>query len=394
MARAVRSGGNVDTALLIACMTLALVVSVLPLDVREAIAGGLRRTVVAPLVSLQTQAEKGRSAFLAREATTLRVDSLSLRAMQLESMRSENDRLRSLLGLARQLQWGFVPAEALHPRVGDENTLTLTAGSNAGVKPYSPVIAPAGLVGMIRTVDPNTSTAITWSHPDFRVSAMAVDTALSAVGIVSAYLGGAVRGVDASSFMLEMRGVAFRASLRPGTLIVSSGLGGVYPRGIPIGTVLGEIKTSEGWTRTYLLRPVVFPPDVATIMILNPDRASGDVQSVWASAASADSAARRIAAAGDSLARLGAAAAAAARREMLDSAARSMQPIDPATGLPEATPVRPRADSTRRPPAVARPDTSRRAAPARVPTDLFRIDTTRPRTRRDSARRDTTRHEP
>src|SRR5438045_9613034 len=107
MARAVRSGSNVDTALLIACGVLALVVSVLPLNVREAIAGGLRRTVVAPLVTLQAQAERGRTAFLSREATTSKVDSLALRVMQLATLEQENAKLRSVIGLGGQIGRGF-----------------------------------------------------------------------------------------------------------------------------------------------------------------------------------------------------------------------------------------------------------------------------------------------
>jgi rod shape-determining protein MreC len=365
MARAAKTGSRVDTALLVLCGLLALVVSVLPIDVREAIASGLRRTVVAPLVTLQTQAERGRSAFLSREATATKVDSLALRTMQLAELERENERLRSVIGLAAQLQWGFVPAEALHSRVpGRENTILLTAGRKAGVKQFSPVVAREGLVGMVNTVDENTSSAITWTHTDFRVSAMSADG--SAFGIVNAHLGGRGQSgsvLDPERYLLEMRGVAFRSALKPGTVVVSSGLGGVYQRGIPIGTVLGEIKTSEAWTRTYLLRPVVSPPDVTTVTILSPERASADVQTVWTSAAAADSAARRIAAAGDSLARLGTAAAAAARRQLLDSTSRT-DSVRGGRALPEATPFVPR-DTTRRDTTRPRPrpDTPRRVRP-------------------------------
>jgi rod shape-determining protein MreC len=363
MARAAKTGSRVDTTLLISSGLLALVVSVLPLDVREAIASSLRRTVVAPLVSLQAQAERGRSAFLSREATASKVDSHALRTIQLAELERENNRLRSLLGLARELQWGFVPAEAIHSRKpGEEDMLILTVGSRAGVKPFSPVIARAGLVGMVKSVEESSSTAVTWWFTDFRVSAMSSDG--SAFGIVSAHTStGTSSGsaLEPQRYLLELRGVAYRSTLKPGTMVVSSGLGGVYQRGIPVGTVLGEIKTSEAWTRTYLLRPVVFPPDVSTVAILSPERASSDVQTVWTSAASADSAARRIAAAGDSLARLGAAAAAAVRRQMLDSGSRA--PGDtarrPNTGLPEATPFVPRDTSRPRP----RPDTTRRVRP-------------------------------
>ena len=101
---------------------------------------------------------------------------------------------------------------------------------------------------MVKSVDPTMSIAIVWAHPDFRVSAMAVDG--GAFGIVGAHLGG-----EPERYLLEMRGVPMRSTLKPGTLIVSSGLGGTFPRGIPVGTVIAEMKTSELWARTYLLRP-------------------------------------------------------------------------------------------------------------------------------------------
>ncbi|HUQ83410.1 MAG TPA: rod shape-determining protein MreC [Gemmatimonadaceae bacterium] len=357
MARAVRSGTRVDTVLLVACCAMALLATVLPVNLREAIAGGLRRTVVAPLVSLQQQAERGRSAFLSREATTSRLDSVSLRNMQLTKLEGENERLRALLGLGRQLEWGFVSAEALRWRgIGEDNSITLTVGSRAGVESKTPVIAPEGLVGMVTTVDPTSSIAILWTHTDFAASAMSADR--SAYGIVYPHLSEAGRGEDTppERYLLELRGVAFRSALKPGTAIVTSGLGGVYPAGIPIGTVLGELRTSEGWARTYLIRPAVRPPDVSNVIVLLPKKTHDQsLDRVWRSTISADSAARRIAAAGDSLARRAAADSvraveAAAVRRAADSVAR----------------VGPRGDSTSRPNATrpAAPDTTRRA-PAR-----------------------------
>ena len=176
MARAVRSGTRVDTVLLVACCAAALLATVLPVNLREAIASGLRRTVVAPLVSLQQQAERGRSAFLSREETTSRLDSVSLRNMQLARLEAENNRLRALLGLGRQLQWGFVSAEALRSfAIGEDHQRTLTVGSKAGVEAKTPVVAPEGLVGMVLSVDPTQSIAILWTHRDFAASAMSAE---------------------------------------------------------------------------------------------------------------------------------------------------------------------------------------------------------------------------
>jgi hypothetical protein len=82
--------------------------------------------------------------------------------------------------------------------------------------------------------------------------------------------------------------------------VVSSGLGGVFPRGVMIGTVLRELRTGRGWARSYVLRPAVRPSDITSVMILSPDRATTGVESVWRP--QAEAALRRIKAVADSMA--------------------------------------------------------------------------------------------
>lgn len=318
MARAIRNTNTrVDLIVLAAAALLALVARGLPPTLRDPVSSSMRRTFLAPLVMLQERAEASRrSLLLDNERTAIR-DSVSLRAMTVASLESENDRLRQLIGLGSRIRWGFIPAEAIHGRgVRDVTTMTLTAGSIAGVRRLSPVISPEGVVGMVTTVDPTMSEAMIWTHPDFRVSAMSEDG--SAFGIVQAHAASATTG-----YLMELRGIPFRSALKPGVLIVSSGLGGVWPRGIPIGTVLSEISTSEGWARTYLLKPVVSPADVGAVMILRNDRVTKGFENVWSSVAAAEAAAQRIVVAGDSAAKSAALAEAAARRAALDTMARS-----------------------------------------------------------------------
>jgi rod shape-determining protein MreC len=282
--------------MLAACTILALLVNILPADMRETLAGFLRRTIVAPVIRIQAQAERARNAFVERDITAARIDSLTLRNSQLVDLEHENENLRRLLGLAHEMRYGFVPAEALHTGArADENSILLMVGTRAGVAPRAAVVAPDGLVGIITSVDPSTSLAILWTHPEFRASAMAADG--SAFGIVQPH-----GGDEPERYLLELRGVAFRGTLKPGTVIRSSGLGGVIPRGIPIGVVLAETKTSEDWARTYLVRPSVRPHDVTNVMVVLPGRASGDLTTVWPTPAVVDSAVRRIVAAGDSMA--------------------------------------------------------------------------------------------
>jgi len=360
LANAARLGNRVDVGLLAGCVVLSLIMVVLKDEDREPIASGLRRSLVAPLVGLQRGAERWRNAWVSSEQYQTTIDSLSLRGANAQAMRSENDQLRKLVGLGSRLEWGFVPAEALHSTAQSEElvtTITLTAGSTAGVKRYSPVVAPEGIVGMIQTADPSMSIAILYTHPDFHASAMSADGA--AFGIIYPHSAGVTRG---DAYMLEMRGVPTKVTLKPGAAIYTAGLGGVFPRGITIGNVVQELKTSEVWTRTYLVRPAVTPSRINTVLILNAQRVTQGTGNVWGGAAvNADSATRRIAAAGDSIARQAAALEAQARaavldsvrRATIDSVRRSLGAFIPQTDTSRAA-ARPTRDSLRPPPDTAK----------------------------------------
>jgi rod shape-determining protein MreC len=381
VARAARFTNRFDIVLFGACILLSLVSMVLPPNLREPVAGALRRSLVAPLVRLQRGAEKWRGAYLTAEREELRRDTLALAAARVPTLEADNDRLRQILGLGSKLQWGFIPAQALQGRGrADDFTITLSAGSRAGIRERSLVVAPEGIVGMVQTVDPSMSLAILFAHPDFRVSAMSADG--SAFGIVQPHIPGTAilnpsqtGALQSERWMLELRGVPFRSTLKPGAVVYSSGLGGIYPRGIPVGVVVGEIKTTEAWARTYLLRPSVNPAEISSVMVLTPQRGTAGLNNVWAEVGSVDSATRRIVAAGDSLARQAASAEAAARRAAIDSAVRTYREsarrdtantadsiarvIPGAPVIPRATAPRP-ADT-----AAARPrgDTTRGARP-------------------------------
>lgn len=313
VSRPIRGSSRLDHIIVGTCVLLSLLALVLPGTVREPVAAVLRQSILAPLIMLQERAELSRRAFMLHEERIEARDSVTIKALSVAALQSENQRLREIIGLGARLKWGFVPAEALHGRgVRDAYSVILSAGSNSGVRRLSPVVAPEGLVGTVERVDPTMSQAILWTHPDFRVSAMSEDG--STFGIVQAHL-----GAGPNRFLMEMRGVSFRTELKPGMLIVSAGLGGTYPRGIPIGTVMSELKTPESWARTYILRPAVSPSDVNSVMILRPERVAEGVEGVWQQGGASEATIRAILAAGDSLARTAALQEAAARRAAIAS---------------------------------------------------------------------------
>lgn len=251
-----------DTVLFVLCLGLSLFGLFSPTSWGYGVADTLRQTVLFPLVWLQTRAEEGRTSRVRFRQVTMERDSAAYLAQFLPSLRAENERLRQLLRLSHRLKTGYVSAEVLHqPQAMDGRTLLLSAGSREGVSVFSPVVSPEGLIGVVLTVSRTSSVAMSWAHPEFRVSAFTVSG--NAFGVVAPSNEG--RNGEGA---LEFRGVPYRDSVPLGTLVLSSGLGGVFPKGVPVGTVIGTVREEAGWERVYRLRPAANPGSATHVLIL------------------------------------------------------------------------------------------------------------------------------
>ena len=257
-----RATSRSDTLLLLVCLLLSVAAIALPDRWSQRIATGLRDTILSPLLWVQRQAAEGRtsrSRFLAVQAER---DSVALASQSMAGLIAENARLRALLELRARTVPTSVPAEVLHQTAPTEGrTLLLSVGARSGIRAGDPVVSPEGLLGVLVSVGAKTSVAMTWAHPDFRVSAVTEDG--SALGIVAPS-----SNADASEAFLEFRGVAYRDTVAIGTLVVTSGLGGVYPKGLPIGRVAGVRREELGYERIYRLAPMANPGHVAHALIV------------------------------------------------------------------------------------------------------------------------------
>ena len=334
-----------DTVLLFLCLALSLVALFSPAAWSNGVAATLRGTVLSPLVWLQARAEEGRTSRVRFRAVTAERDSAAYLAQFLPSLRAENERLRQLLQLSHRLTTSYVAAEVLHqPQATDSRTLLLSVGSRQGVAPFNPVVAPEGLIGVILSVSGTSSVAMSWAHPEFRVSAFTVGG--NAFGVVAPSIEG--RNNEGA---LEFRGVPYRDSVPLGTLVLSSGLGGVFPKGIPVGTVIGTVREEAGLERVYRLRPAANPGSAAHVLVLLGSR-GGDLAPAFPSDSviealrldsiarvrRADSVAQAVKAATQAV-RAATQAARAARAARRDSLART-SPIlgGTSTGQPAAQP--------------------------------------------------------
>lgn len=247
--------------ILAALVALAWFLSSLEVERKLALTGAIRATVLAPFVSAHARFElrgelTARAARLEEERD--RLARLALRATDLDA---ENVRLRALLGLPPRMTGDYVAAELVpgRPAVGDSHTFLLRVGAEQGLSAPVAVVNPAGLVGVVRSVASGKSFGEFWSHPDFRVSVRA-DSGPGA---------GIIRPVASSSgeTLMLLEGVPFQMGLAPGTRLVTAGVGGVYPSGIPVGTVLQEAESQSGWSRSYRVEPAARPAEVGFVLV-------------------------------------------------------------------------------------------------------------------------------
>ena len=246
------------------CLLLAVAARLAPLSYADAIASGIRDTILYPFLRLQHETEQFSVRRTRFDEISARADSTSAMAGRLDGLAQENAHLRAILGLRARMPVHHVAAEVLFQTQQTEGaTVVVSAGREEGVRHWAPVVAaggPGGLVGSVQVVDRNTSLVHTWTHPDFRAAATALND--SVVGLVYPRFG------EGATMMLELREVSYGGDIPPGTPVVTSGLGGVYPRGIPVGRIRAVLDDRAGWSRTFLLEPAVHPAAVSHVLVL------------------------------------------------------------------------------------------------------------------------------
>jgi rod shape-determining protein MreC len=149
------------------------------------------------------------------------------RLARLQTAAAENARLRGLLGATPRggldVQLAPILDIDLDPT---RQRLVLDAGSRDGVQVGQSVIDAGGLVGQIIAVKPGTATVLLLTDPDHAVPVM---VARNGVRLVAYGKG--------RSDQLELANIPLSSDVKVGDMIVTSGLGGRFPAGFPVGTV-------------------------------------------------------------------------------------------------------------------------------------------------------------
>jgi rod shape-determining protein MreC len=250
-----------DVALAISILLFAFLLLFGPSSWSRPVRLTLRATALKPFVAM-----RGWIAARRAEREDLRVvraerDSLAAVATAQAVLAEENARLRGLLGLSARVPARFAAAQLLRLGTGAaEGTFLIDIGTDQGVVVGSPVFTVGGLVGVVREVSRHSAQAIDWTHGEFRVSGMMANG--DVYGIIEPR-----RGAYREEDLLLMTGAPFHSDVRPGSRIVTSGRGEVFPRGVPIGEVLGIESADTGWRKSYIIRPYVRPESAAQVLV-------------------------------------------------------------------------------------------------------------------------------
>lgn len=237
--------------------------------------------VVTPVQSLLVRIHRGALDFWAnyvewksvrRENAVLRDENEHLRvqALQAGETRAENARLRRLLVLRDRLPLNTVSGEVIGREAGGwVRSLTVNRGRGDGIAQQTPVIVPDGLVGRVVQVHRGAAVVQLLNDPASTVGAVVQRTRTA--GLVEGDAGGTVR----FKFMARDG-----ASVTPGDLVVTSGLGTTFPKGLPVGRVVKVEDKGSALFHFAVLAPAVDFSRVEEVLLVT-GQTTQDVASLF-----------------------------------------------------------------------------------------------------------------
>lgn len=269
-----KAGGR-DLMVALVVLALAFSTSFLAEPTQQGIARALQVSVLRPFISTQERLASARVGAVRTDSLQAIIDSLSAALSTQSALVDENRTLRALLEIAERAGPSYLPATVLRPGTpGSESMFFVELGFRDGIAQGAPVVSPAGLVGVIREARRTNAVGMDWTHPEFRASAMLADG--SVYGLVE-NRPGRFREED----RLLLNGIPYNEEVAEGALVVTSGLGGVFPRGIPIGRIQALADEEGEWRKSYWLSAMVHPGGATHVLVLRDD-AGADITEVWA----------------------------------------------------------------------------------------------------------------
>lgn len=186
---------------------------------------------------------------------------------EVERLKDENEKLRENLDVQDDYS-KYSPIQATvigrNPDRWDE-MIIINKGKLQGVEKNMAVITPQGLIGKVKYATQFSATVqlMSTTDPQNRISAVIQGKEGKVYGLIEGY--------DSKKKMLLMKKIDFDVDVEVGANIITSGLGKVFPSGLPIGTV-EEVEVDEyGLTQTAYVKPAADFYDLTQVMVVETD---------------------------------------------------------------------------------------------------------------------------
>lgn len=255
----------------------------------------LERALLAPVDAwdeLNDRLRGARAAMRAEEAARAQLSQQSLVLARTRTLQTENEELRRLLALRDAVPVASQAAEVLY-EAGDLHArrVVIDRGRADGLAAGSPVIDERGVLGQLTRLHLHSSEVTLLSDRDASIPVLVARTR----ALVVAY--GGERGVG-----MELRFVAANADIKPGDALLTSGLDGVYPPGLPVAQVVDVERRGQTSFARVTVRPHAQPDQARQVLVLQPSsrvsEARAEAREAAASAVPAKAAKRGAAASG------------------------------------------------------------------------------------------------
>jgi rod shape-determining protein MreC len=187
---------------------------------------------------------------------------LKQEVMKKGDIKEENERLKKILNYKESTDMETVVARVIGATLKvREKTIMIDLGTNSGIKKDFAVISPVGLIGVVIKSYPNSSLVRLINDQKSGVSAQILET--RDIGVVEGTPGG----------RLALRYLPFGTEVENKNKVLTSGIGGIFPKGIYIGEVeIPDKKTFRMEKEVYIKSEVDFDKieEVLVVMKDNP----------------------------------------------------------------------------------------------------------------------------
>lgn len=179
---------------------------------------------------------------------------------ELENIKTENETLKEYLGLTEKYgEYKTVPGYVIDKEISNySKTIIINIGKNDGIELNMTVIADEGLVGHVVSVTNNTAKVQT-----------IVDTSSSISCLMSTNKDSIIcKGTLSSNSELKAMYIPTDANLVQGDSVDTSGLGGIYPKGIHVGSIKKIVSTKNITDRYALVETAVDFDKLNTVLVV------------------------------------------------------------------------------------------------------------------------------